>query len=555
MDSRVKDLLDAGDRLFDRPTLMNFWQEVALNFFPEMADFTSKISISDRIADNLTTSYPVLARRSLGDALSALLRPVSLDSPSPGVWFSIAVPGVDDVQSLKWLKWATGVQRRAMYDRKARFVRATKEGDHSFVSFGQAPLSLELSRDGSRLLYRCHHLKDVAWEQDAEGDFNHVQRKWHPTATQLMATFGDKVSAKVKDLAKKEPGKTVKCRHIVIAADEYERRGAAGKKFRTPWVSVWVDEENEAVLEEVGSWSRTYIIPQFVTVPGSQYAISPAVVAAMPDGRLIQAMTLTILEAAEKNADPPMVATQEVVRSDINLFSGGITWVDREYDEKTGEALRPLVNPKSGEGMATAFNLRNDTRDQIAKAFFLDSLSLPPANVKEMTAFEVGTRISEWIRRAMPIFEPMEFEYNGALCEETFDLLMRNGAFGSRRDIPEALKGKDIQFKFESPLHESSERRKGQRFIEAQQILAQAATMDQSVIAKLDVGKAMDDILKSYGTVDWMRDQGEIDAMNAASAQQAQAANMMAGVGGMAEIAKNVGSAVKDFAGARGMNG
>jgi hypothetical protein len=40
-----------------------------------------------------------------------------------------------------------------------------------------------------------------------------------------------------------------------------------------------------------------------------------------------------------------------------------------------------------------------------------------------MTAYEVGQRIQEYIRGALPLFEPMEMEYNGALCERTFEIL------------------------------------------------------------------------------------------------------------------------------------
>jgi hypothetical protein len=36
-----------------------------------------------------------------------------------------------------------------------------------------------------------------------------------------------------------------------------------------------------------------------------------------------------------------------------------------------------------------------------------------------MTAYEVGQRVQEYIRNALPIFEPMEMEYNAALCDES----------------------------------------------------------------------------------------------------------------------------------------
>ena len=555
MDQRHTKLLEDGRRLFsDREVLHSFWQEVALQFYPEVADFTSSRYVGEEFADHLSTSYPLLARRTLGDSLSALLRPVSLDTTSPGVWFSIRADGQrdEDTAARRALERMTGVMRRAMYDRAAQFVRATKEGDHLFATFGQAPLHIGLSRAKDTLLYQCWHLRDVAWTENAEGRINAVWRQWKPTATQLIDSFGAKAAKQVHEKLRDSPYAKVSCWHIVIEADLYERRGSGGKKVRTPWVSIWIDADNEHVMEETGVWARGYVIPRWVTVPGSQYASSPAVTAALPDARLMQAMTLTLLEAGEKFADPPVVATQESIRSDIQLFAGGVTWIDAEYDERLGEALRPLYQPQAGQGVGIGLQMRADVREMIAKAFFLDSLSLPPADVRDMTAFETAQRISEWIRRAMPIFEPMEFEYNGAVCEETFDILMRNGAFGPMDELPDSLRGADIVFKFESPLHESADRRKGQKFLEAKAALVQAAELDPGALPMLDARKTLRDVLASIGVpADWTRDEREMEEIEQARQEAAAAQQMVGGAAAGAEIARNLGAATKDFAAAQ----
>ena len=554
--SRHRKLIDDGSKMWtDSVQITSLHQEIAENFYPEVADFTGARSFGRDFAGYLTTSYPLLARRQLGDALSALLRPVNLDSTSPGVWFSMRsnkLKDVEDTQAKKWLEWATKIQREAMYDKAANFVRATKEGDHFFATFGQCVVSLELNRARDTLLYRNWHLRDVRWCENAEGHIDHIQRRWKATATQIASAFGDKVAPQVKEKLNSAPYETIECRHIVIKSDNYEQRDSAGKKFRTPWVSIWIDVTNDFLIEETGSRSRVYIIPRWATVPGSQYAVSPAVTVALGDARLLQSMVLTILEAGEKFADPPMIATQEAVRSDVDLLAGGVTWVDAEYDERLGEVLRPVYHPQAGAGLNAAFEISSRIQESISKAFFLDSLSLPPANVKDMTAYEVGQRISEWIRRAMPIFEPMEFEYNGTLCEETFDILMANGAFGAYQDIPQSLRGTDIQFKFESPLHQSADAKKGQKYLEAQAALTQAAQLDPSVVPMLDVPTAMRDVLTSIGTpAKWQRPQDQVDAINKQKAQEAQAQQILAGAGQAADVADKLGSAASNFASAR----
>ena len=551
MDQRIKKLIQDGDKHFsNRASLETLWQEMALQFYPELATFTNLRSEGEEFADHLSSSYPLIARRTLGDAFSALLRPVNIDSTSPGVWFRQTVDREEDLDKAgkAWLEWATNIQRRAMYDRVSSFVRATKEGDHSFATFGQVPITVELSRAGDTLLYRTWHLRDVAWLENSEGFIDTVYRKWKPTATQLIDTFREEVDAKVKELLTESPYTEINCRHIVIRADKYEERDKVGKKWGTPWVSIWIDIDNDHVMEEMGKQTRGYVIPRWVTVPGSQYATSPAVTAALPDARLIQAMTLTLLDASEKFADPPIVATEEAIRSDIQLFAGGHTWVDMEYDEKLGSAIRPLYHPSAGQGVGLGLEMTRDVQEMISKAFFLDSLSLPPASTKEMTAFEVGERISEWIRRAMPIFEPMEFEYNGALCDETFELMMLNGAFGSVLDMPDSLKGKDLRFKFESPLHQGAERRKGQKFLEAQAALLTAAEVDPSVIPMLNMQEALRDVYSSIGVpAEWTREEDVMAQINAKREQDEEEAQALAGAGDAASAARDLGSAAKDF--------
>ena len=551
VETRHKKLIEDSQRLFKRESLDSYWQEVAFHFYPEMAEFTTTRYLGEEYADHLSTSYPLIARRTLGDSLSALLRPVNLDTTSPGIWFAVRAEDErrEDIPAQKWLEFATKVQRSAMYDRQSGFVRATKQGDHSFATFGQCPITVELSPDRSRLLYRCWHLRDVAWTEGADNQINAVYRRWSPTVSQLLRTFGKNTSPQLKEKVKDTPYKTVSCLHVVIQSADYEERTADGKKYRLPWVSVWIDLDHQYVMEEIESRSKIYVIPRWVTVPGTQYASSPAVMAALPDARLIQAITATILESGEKFADPPMVATQEAIKSDVNLLPGGVTYVDAEYDEKLGEALRPLYEANAGSGLSSAFQMRGDVRDMIAKAFFLDSLSLPPADTREMTAFEVGQRISEWIRRAMPIFEPMEFEYNGALCEETFDLLLHNGAFGSFDDLPQNLRDADIKFKFESPLHESADRKKGQKFLEAVAALDAASRLDPAVISMLNATDTLRDVLKGIGVPPtWQRSDGEMDDIRRAQEQLEQQQAGIEGADAGSQIAKNLGSAAKDFA-------
>lgn len=542
VDSRIRELIRQGDKLFsDRMPLMSLWQEQADNFYVERADFTRIRTIGTDFTAHLLTSYPLMVRRDLGNAISTMLRPRGQQ------WFSIKAEreDIEDQQSQVWLEWASGVQWRAMYDRVARFVRATKEGDHDFASFGQCVISVEMNKTRDALLFRCWHLRDVVWSETYDGKMGSVHRKWKPYACDLAAEFGDKNSPKLAAILEKEPYKQIDCRHIIVEAARYTEgpAGAGKKKWNTKYVSIYVDTTNDHVIEEIGVHSTIYVIPRWQTVSGSQYAYSPATVAGLPDGRLLQAMTRTLLEAGEKATNPPMLAVQNAVRSDINIYAGGVTWVDSVYDGKLHEVLAPLT--QDFRGLPEGVELREDIRAQLKEAFYLSKLTLPQ-NEGQMTAYEVSERIQEYIRGALPLFEPMEDEYNGAICEEVFNLLLREGAFGRSDDIPAPLRGQSVQFRFVSPLSQAIGADKGAKFQQAAQLLQIAQPLDPHCGAEVDAVTALRDALQGIGTpAKWLASEQQAAAIRQALTQQEQAQQTMQHVSQGAGLVQQVGQAAQ----------
>lgn len=534
-----------------RWAILPFWQELAEQFHPFRAQFTRQFYLSEQFTDIHLTSYPMIVARELQNTFASMLRPRDQE------WFRMTIDRKErlDKQGKAWLEYATGVQRRAMYDRQAMFTRATKEGDQDFAIFGQAAITRETDRANTRMLYRTWHLKDTFWAEAPDGSVGEVYREWKPAAINLAKQFPKYASnEKIAKIVKDDPYREIECMHVVIPGEDYDRVPLAGQtkpnKFRTPWVSIYLDVENSEVLEEVGSYSRIYTIPRWQTVSGSQWAYSPAAVAGLPDARLIQAMTLTLMEAGEVTVRPPLVATQDAVRSDVAIYAGGVTWVDAEYDERLGEALRPLMMTQ-GSGLSVGAEMMKDAREKLAEAFYLNKLGLPAPD-REMTAYETGQRIQEWIRQALPLFEPVEAEYNAAICEDTFEALMREGAFGPHQWIPQSLRGQQIRFEFESPLHQATERKKGQLFLQAEQLITQAVQLDPNVAAEFDASTALREALEGVGVpATWLRDPEEV-AQIVANKQAQQAAEMRTQqIANAGQAAESLGRAVQSFQGAQ----
>lgn len=527
-------LFETGEMLFSKKMPLNtLHQEIAENFYPERADFTVRRSLGMDFAANLLTSYPAMCRRDLGNQFSTMLRPTARP------WFhtNIKYAKTQDNDTKGYLEWFEEVQRRAMYDRRSLFTKATKEADHDFAAFGQCAISVELNKNADGLLFRNWHLRDMCWQEGQDGSINAMFRRWKPDLQTLKETFGsNKLHSDILKKCEKEPFTENECVHFVVEADLYNDN-PNGK----PYFSIWWDVEHGQLIEATPIWNRYYVIPRWQTVSNSQYSYSPASTLALPDGRLLQAMTYTLLEAGEKATSPPLVATMDAIRSEVATYAGGVTWVDMEYDERLGDALRPLT--QDFRGFNYGIEMNQGIEQKLHKAFFLDALTMPD-RAPEMTAYEVGQRVQEYIRNALPIFEPMEMEYNASLCEITFDLLWRNGAFGNPRDWPQALRGAEIEFHFESPLHDAIEQQKGQKFQEAQGLISIAVSLDPScsLVPKAEV--ALRDALTGIGVpATWMNSEAFVKEGKAAQqAQQAQQQKLSMLEQG-SNVVKNIGQA------------
>src|SRR5258706_582830 len=403
------------------------------------AQFTRQFYLSEQFADRILTSYPLMVQRDLGNAISAMLRPREQE------WFQARIEGWESIDktSKAWLQWATGVQKRAMYDRHSQFVRATREGDQDYAAFGQTAITREMDMAERRLLYRCWHLKDTVWAETYNGSIGEIYRYWYPTRQEVCKLFPKTVSPNVKSQLANDPHVEVKCMHVVVSGEDYDRVPLPGgdkpPKYRTPWVSCYIDVENKVVLQENASYSRIYTLPRWATVSGSAFAYSPAAVAGLPGGRLLPTMTLSL----------------------------------------------------------------------------------------------------------------MEVEYNGVLCDDTFEALMRVGAFGSQADIPSPLRGKQVKFTFESPLHQATDRKKGALFLQAGQMLTEAMQLDPTNAFQVDAVTALRDALEGIGVpATWKRDPKVAQQMADAKAKQDAIAHgtntMLAG----AQAAQALGEASKTLGGA-----
>ena len=109
--------------------------------------------------------------------------------------------------------------------------------------------------------------------------------------------------------------------HCIMPASDYAYIYRKPLKNR-PWVSIYVDETNEHVMREKPARYNPYIVSRWQMVPGIPDGFSPPAMYALPINRRLQQMYLSVLENAQKQADPPHVAVASaILGGEINLVN------------------------------------------------------------------------------------------------------------------------------------------------------------------------------------------------------------------------------------------
>jgi hypothetical protein len=177
------------------------------------------------------TGRPVLAHRDLGNSLSRHA------ATARHALVSSAHRRREDQQrrgARSWLDNKGDVMRRIMYDQRSQFTRATKQGDHDFVAFGQTVIAVDVNSLGNGMLYRTFHLRDVAWCENDELVIDTVHHNWKHEVRALIKKFPKTVSADGQGAGGKEPYREIKCRRIIMPADQYDLTEKAEERGAVP---------------------------------------------------------------------------------------------------------------------------------------------------------------------------------------------------------------------------------------------------------------------------------------------------------------------------------
>lgn len=513
-----------------RTQWLSLWDELAIYFLPERRGFLGERNDGEDLHQDLWTSTPQLARRGLATALSTMLRPAGRE------WFRAKARKTElnaDPQVRMWLDMVTTITYDALYDPRAMAEEKLAEADNDLVTFGTAILDVGFDVAKRHLTFRCRHLKDNVLLTGKQGEVDMKFEFWDAPLRELVAMFGiERLTQKMQDKYKQDntdiESKFPVC-HACLPNQDYQLLGLGPN--RLPYMSVWFAVDEKQILDIRGYYEFPYVIPRWDTMAGESYGRSPAMVG-LNDARLLNAVTRTMIEAAEKAVDPPLTAPADVIRGDVELYAGGVTYYDSTGFQFQGDVIKPI---QLGKNLTGNMEFATAVENRLYAAFFRDILELPNTADKDLTATEINARLDQYLRQAAPVFVRIEADYNAKLINRIFNILFREGFFPPP---PPVLYGEEIQWEYESPIKQAREKAKAMKILEAAGSVLPFAQAAPDVLDNFDFDVMARMIMQGMGVPEvCFKPFEEMMAMREKRAQDMEMAKM-------AELANKAGPAL-----------
>lgn len=282
-----------------------------------------------------------------------------------------------------------------------------------------------------------------------------------------------------------------------------------------PVASLYILHEDQHILHEGGYEEMPYVAPRWVKAAGEVYGRGPGM-ATLPDVKMLQEMSKTVLKAAQKIVDPPLQLEDDSLLSPVRTVPGGLN-----FRRAGSEKIEPLM---TGANIPIGLDMLQDVRTRIREGFFIDQLQLHQG--PQMTATEVLQRTEEKLRLLGPVLGRLQSELLGPMIERVFGMLSRRGELP---ELPPVLEEANYNIEYVSPLA------RAQRQIEANGLLRVFEI--GGPLAQFDPSSMQ--VIKGDETVRWLGElfgvpnhlflsRDEVEKLKQMQAEQAQQAQMLA---------------------------
>lgn len=381
---------------------------------------------------------------------------------------------------------------------------------------GQFALFIDEDHEAGGLTFQQWPLAQCCFGSTrADGRIDIVHREYCLSAVQAETEFGREnlPEAMVKALDGDKGDDEFKFLHIIEPRRPYAVGARMAKNL--PVASFHIAVDAKKLVRESGYHEMPVVVPRWLRVPGSVYAVGP-MYAALPAVRQINALKEIELQSADLAVSGMWLAIDDGVLNPRTVKLGPrklVVAADKD-------SLTPL---QTGADFSLSADMAQRLQNDIRKTLMADNFPPPDAPMK--TAYEWSVRVDMLRKLLGPIYGRLQAEYLQPLIERCFGLASRAGIF---KPAPQSLQNRSYSVRYVSPMA------RAQRLDEVGAIEATFATALgwegaglAGTMDNLDPAKALELLVEGRGAPAGIRrDPKDVAKMRQAKqeAQQQQAA-------------------------------
>jgi len=285
------------------------WREIADQMQIGRNDIRAHFSPGTKRNTHLLNNTAMMSSQLLASALHS-----ELTNPNTQ-WFELVLRKngvIDDVTANKdsVKKWLQDVSQR-MNDvfNNSNFQTEIHQYYLDITTICTAALLVEEDEDFV-VRFSSKHIKTLYISENNKGIIDEVYREWEWDAQTIVQEFGSKAVPEAVIKSWKEGGdKKFKVIHAVYPS-VVDPDGSDNDSFSLPFISQHLVDDSGVSIDEVlveGFNEMPYIVSRWQTYSGEVYGRGPGFTA-LPEARIVNKMTETIIKASQKNCRPSLAS-------------------------------------------------------------------------------------------------------------------------------------------------------------------------------------------------------------------------------------------------------
>lgn len=521
-----------------RQTWESVWQEVADYVLPKRGTFNSyQPSPGARRDRKLYDSTGQDANEMLADGLAGLLT-----GPAQK-WFTLRYHRtnrkLDSIRAKQWLDDVQEVLYGVFNSPRSGFQSNIHELYLDLGALGTGIFYIQDDQE-SIVLYRTRHLGECWVREDSRGVVDTLYREFEYTLRQAYQEWG----WKPKNMLPDEINKKMDDKFVFVHCVKPNTQFDAGK-YRTrtnkPWVSIYVTQKDKEVVAAGGFDSFPFCVPRWQKRTREVYGYSPAL-RKLPDIKMLNEMRKTVIKAAQKIVDPPLMLPDDGFLGPIRTVPGGLNF----YKANSQDRIEPLETKGRPD---IGIDMINQVAQSVMRGFYADAFRMPDSkegvNVK---AAWVVQRREEVMRQLSPVLSRQEAELLSPTVARTYLIASNAGVLPLAP--PEVIESRAmLDIEYVGPLARAQKTTEGDDLLRWLNLIAPIGQMDPSVYDAIDG----DEYVKYTGTnvytvpAHLLRDETAIAQIRQDRAKRQQAQEAVALGQGAAGALRDVAAARQDL--------